>query len=167
MVIAFCSTSANETAMKLRDEKAHSKATVEKKPSINQVVSNFCSYTTAHGLGRLAESRSVFRRVVWSLFCLGALTMFVIQMYNLFVIYLSRPVSTVVNVHHESVSNRVLRVTFGVGTSNQEQCDNLLYIVGLISDFKRVHWNLCILLAEFTVKHSQLQRLINILSYVV
>lgn len=93
--------------------------------------------------------------------------MFVIQMYNLFVIYLSRLVSTVVNVHHESVSNRVLRVTFGVGTSNQEQCDNRLYIVALISDFKRVHWNLCILLAEFTVKHSQLQRLINILSRVV
>ena len=108
--------------MELRDEEAHSKAAVEKKPSIKQVISNFCSYTTAHGLGRLAESRSVFRRVIWSLFCIGALTMFVIQMYNLFVIYRSRPVSTVVNIHHESVSIRVLGVTVRVGTSNQEHC---------------------------------------------
>ena len=35
---------------------------------------------------------------------MGALTMFVLQVYNLFVIYLSRPVSTVVKVEHESVS---------------------------------------------------------------
>lgn len=30
--------------------------------------------------------------------------MFVLQVYNLFLIYLSRPVSTVVKVEHESVS---------------------------------------------------------------
>ena len=84
-----------------KDEKANSNSDVSETSSIKQVVSTFCSYTTAHGLGRLAESRSVIRRVTWSLFCIGALVMFVLQTKNLFVIYLSRPVTTVVNVHHE------------------------------------------------------------------
>lgn len=79
-------------------------AIVTKKPSIKKVISDFCGYTTAHGLGRLADGGGIFRRVAWSLFCIGALVMFVLQTYNLFVIYLRRPVSTVVNVQHESVS---------------------------------------------------------------
>ncbi|CAH3105581.1 unnamed protein product [Porites lobata] len=86
-----------------KDGKAHStKDVASKQPSIKQVLSNFCGYTTAHGLGRLAESRNVIRRIAWSLFCIGALVMFVLQIKNLFLIYLSRPVATVVNVHHES-----------------------------------------------------------------
>ena len=99
--------------MTSQDEEADSKKmAVDPKPSIKEVITQFCGYTTAHGLGRLAESQSVFRRVSWSLFCIGALTMFVIQMYNLFLIYLSRPVATVVNVHHESVSMTKLRYAF-------------------------------------------------------
>lgn len=68
------------------------------------MISTFCGYTTAHGLGRLADGGGVFRRIAWSLFCIGALTMFVVQTYNLFAIYLRRPVSTVVSVQHDSVS---------------------------------------------------------------
>ena len=68
------------------------------------MISTFCGYTTAHGLGRLADGGGVFRRIAWSLFCIGALTMFVVQTYNLFAIYLRRPVSTVVTVQHDSVS---------------------------------------------------------------
>ena len=92
--------------MTLQDEEANSKMALDRKQaSIKDVLTNsVCGYTTAHGLGRLAESQGVFRRATWSLFCFGALTMFVIQIYNLFLIYLSRPVATVVNVHHESVS---------------------------------------------------------------
>ena len=81
------------------------KETDSKKPSVKEVISTFCGYTTAHGLGRLADGGGIFRRVSWSLFCVGALVMFIVQTYNLFVIYLSRPVTTVVNVQHESVSS--------------------------------------------------------------
>ena len=85
-------------------EADNKKPLATKKPSIKKVISEFCGYTTAHGLGRLADGAGIFRRVAWSLFCIGALVMFVLQTYNLFVIYLRRPVSTVVNVQHESVS---------------------------------------------------------------
>ncbi|XP_078380361.1 epithelial sodium channel subunit alpha-like [Oculina patagonica] len=83
-------------------EEAEKKKVISPKPSIQKVILNFCGYTTAHGLGRLADGGGIFRRVAWSLFCIGALVMFVLQVYNLFVIYLRRPVSTVVNVQHES-----------------------------------------------------------------
>lgn len=73
-------------------------------PSIRSLLGQFCGYTTAHGLGRLSESKNIISRLTWSLFCVGASTMFVLQVYNLFLIYLSRPVSTVVKVEHESVS---------------------------------------------------------------
>ena len=72
--------------------------------SIKRLLGEFCHYTTAHGLGRLSESKNIISRLTWSLFCIGASIMFVLQVYNLFVIYLSRPVSTVVKVEHESVS---------------------------------------------------------------
>ncbi len=83
---------------------ADNRNAIATKPSIKKVISDFCGYTTAHGLGRLADGGGIFRRVAWSLFCIGALVMFALQTYNLFVIYLRRPVSTVVNVQHESVS---------------------------------------------------------------
>lgn len=94
-----------ENMTKLAAETHDDKAIASKKPSIKEVISNFCGYTTAHGLGRLADGGGVFRRITWSLFCIGALVMFVVQTYNLFVIYLSRPVSTVVTVQHDSVSS--------------------------------------------------------------
>ena len=87
-------------------------AIVSKKPSVKEVISTFCGYTTAHGLGRLADGGGVFRRLAWSLFCIGALTMFVVQTYNLFAIYLRRPVSTVVTVQHDSVSILHLYICF-------------------------------------------------------
>ena len=78
--------------------------TKQKPASIRRLLEKFCGYTTAHGLGRLSESKNIISRLAWSLFCIGALTMFVLQVYNLFLIYLSRPVSTVVKVEHDSVS---------------------------------------------------------------
>ena len=95
---------------KLAAENDNQKAVASKKPSVKEVVSNFCGYTTAHGLGRLADGGGAFRRISWSLFCIGALVMFVVQTYNLFAIYLRRPVSTVVNVQHDSVSIRQIYV---------------------------------------------------------
>lgn len=76
----------------------------EKPKSLKLLLNDFCSYTTAHGLGRLSESSNVVSRLIWSLFCIGASTMFVLQVYNLFSIYLSHPVSTTIKVEHESVS---------------------------------------------------------------
>ncbi|XP_022797294.1 amiloride-sensitive sodium channel subunit alpha-like [Stylophora pistillata] len=83
-------------------EISREKDTKTKKPSIKEVISNFCGYTTAHGLGRLADGGGIFRRVSWTLFCVGAMAMFIVQTKNLFVIYFSRPVTTVVTVNHES-----------------------------------------------------------------
>ena len=75
----------------------------ENPSSVRRLLGEFCGYTTAHGLGRLSESKNIISRLTWSLFCIGASTMFVLQVYNLLLIYLSRPVSTVVKVEHESV----------------------------------------------------------------
>lgn len=97
---------------KLAAENDKQKAVASKKPSVKEVISSFCGYTTAHGLGRLADGGGVFRRITWSLFCIGALTMFVVQTYNLFAIYLRRPVSTVVTVQHDSVSIRRVHCCF-------------------------------------------------------
>lgn len=60
-----------------------------KKPSVKEVISNFCGYTTAHGLGRLADGGGIFRRVSWTLFCVGAMVMFIVQTKNL--CYLPQP----------------------------------------------------------------------------
>lgn len=98
------------------------KETDNKKPSVKEVISTFCGYTTAHGLGRLADGGGIFRRVSWSLFCVGALVMFIVQTYNLFVIYLSRPVTTVVNVQHESVSS----TCFSANNKNAFSCYSVL-----------------------------------------
>ena len=76
----------------------------QKTPPIRELLADFCGYTTAHGLGRLSQSNNTFTRLVWTMFCLGTSTVFVLQVYNLFVIYWSKPVSTVVKVEHESVS---------------------------------------------------------------
>ena len=53
---------------KLAAENVNQKAVASKKPSVKEVVSTFCGYTTAHGLGRLADGGGIFRRIAWSLF---------------------------------------------------------------------------------------------------
>ena len=68
-----------------------------------ELVKDFCSYTTTHGVGRLAEARTLFSRSIWTIFILGAFAMFIFQTYGLFKLYLSRPVSTVVKVKHKTV----------------------------------------------------------------
>ena len=69
-----------------------------------ELVKDFCSYTTTHGVGRLAEAKTLFSRSIWTVFILGAFAMFFFQTYGLFTLYLSRPVSTVVKVKHKTVS---------------------------------------------------------------
>lgn len=68
-----------------------------------ELVKDFCSYTTTHGVGRLAEARTLFSRSICTVFILGAFAMFFFQTHGLFKLYLSRPISTVVKVKHKSV----------------------------------------------------------------
>lgn len=72
--------------------------------SSKELIKEFCSYTTTHGLARLAETKILFCRLTWAVFILGAFVMFIYQTHGLFTMYLSRPVSTVVKVKHKSVS---------------------------------------------------------------
>jgi len=113
---------------KLVAENNRQKAIASNKPSVKEVISTFCGYTTAHGLGRLAAGGGVFRRIAWSLFCIGALTMFVVQTYNLFAIYLRRPVSTVVTVQHDSVSIRHVYICHGFTFQFKGDYNTVLYI---------------------------------------
>lgn len=73
------------------------------------LVKDFCSYTTTHGVGRLAEAKTLFSRSIWTVFILGAFAMFFFQTYGLFTLYLSRPVSTVVKVKHKTVSKQTMQ----------------------------------------------------------
>ena len=68
------------------------------------LIKDFCNYTTTHGVGRLAEAKTIFSRFIWSIFILGSLSMFIYQTSGLFGLYLSRPISTVVKVKHKTVS---------------------------------------------------------------
>lgn len=77
----------------------------KKKPrSTKEVIKEFCSYTTTHGVGRLAGTKTRFSRFIWIAFVLGAFAMFFYQAHGLFTLYFSRPVSTVVNIKQATVS---------------------------------------------------------------
>lgn len=74
-----------------------------------ELVKDFSSYTTTHGVGRLAEAKTLFSRSIWTVFILGAFAMFFYQTYGLFTLYLSRPVSTVVKVRHKTVGKHIMQ----------------------------------------------------------
>ena len=76
----------------------------EDNQSPKELIKDFCGYTTTHGIGRLAEARTLFSRFIWTIFILGAFTMFIFQTHGLFTLWLSRPVATVVKVKHNAVS---------------------------------------------------------------
>lgn len=74
----------------------------EDNQSPKELIKDFCGYTTTHGVGRLAEARTLFSRFIWTIFILGAFTMFIFQTHGLFTLWLSRPVATVVKVKHNA-----------------------------------------------------------------
>ncbi|KAK2573765.1 hypothetical protein P5673_001455 [Acropora cervicornis] len=47
--------------------------------STKELIKDFANYTTTHGVGRLSEAKTVFSRLVWSIFILCALGMFIFQ----------------------------------------------------------------------------------------
>ena len=68
-----------------------------------QRLKEFCGYTTAHGLGRLVDSKSYVRRLLWVMACLGAFTMFTSQVISLAEQYLSKPVETYITMKYVRV----------------------------------------------------------------
>ena len=76
--------------------------------SPKELIKEFCSYTSTHGVGRLAEAKTLFTRSIWTVFILGAFAMFVYQTSGLFKLYLRRPVSTAVKEQYKSVSVQII-----------------------------------------------------------
>ena len=75
----------------------------ENQKTLKQLLHNFMSYTTAHGIGRLADAKGIFWKIFWTAVCLGAFGMFLSQTIGLFKLYLSKPVSTTVKMTFEKV----------------------------------------------------------------
>ena len=71
---------------------------------------DFCGYTTAHGFGRLVESKSFVRKLFWVMALLGAFTMFTCQVVWLAEDYIRKPVETYIAIKHVRV--RVLFKSF-------------------------------------------------------
>ena len=68
------------------------------------LLKEFCSYTTTHGVGRLAEAKTRFSKFIWTCFILSAFAMFFYQVHGLFALYYSRPVSTMTSLKQATVS---------------------------------------------------------------
>ena len=75
----------------------------EKGGSTFEKLNDFCGYTTAHGFGRLVESKSHVRKTFWVMACLGAFTMFSCQVIWLAQDYISKPVETYITMKHVKV----------------------------------------------------------------
>ena len=85
--------------------------TNEEKTSTSQTIEklkDFCGYTTAHGLGRLVESKGYVRKVFWVMACLGAFSMFASQVISLAQQYVSRPVETYISMKYVRVSSSLV-----------------------------------------------------------
>ena len=82
---------------------AHPKEKKDSK-SFKKLIYNFMGYTSAHGVGRLAESKTVFWKIFWSLVCMGAFGMFIYQGIGLLEQFISKPVSTTVSITFEKVT---------------------------------------------------------------
>ena len=87
-------------------------SSLQKNASVISRLKDFCGYTTAHGFGRLVESRSVFWRVFWVAACISAMALFVLQVVTLAKEYSLRPVKTRIDVEHETVSSVYLQALY-------------------------------------------------------
>ena len=83
------------------------KAEKEDDGSTIEKLKYFSGYTTAHGFGRLVESKSYVRKVFWVMACLGAFTMFSCQVVWLAQDYISKPVETYITLKHVKVRSLV------------------------------------------------------------
>ena len=77
----------------------------EKGRSTIEKLNEFCGYTTAHGFGRLVESKTHVRKAFWVMACLGAFIMFSCQVIWLAQDYISKPIETYITMKHVKVRN--------------------------------------------------------------
>ena len=85
------------------NEAQQSERNSDEKENIPKLIRNFLGYTTAHGFSRLEGSKGVFWKIFWALVCVGSFGMFTYQVRGLFLLYLSRPVTTSVRITFEKV----------------------------------------------------------------
>ena len=71
--------------------------------SVPKIVSEFCSYTTLTGLGRIVDSTTITRKAFWILLCLAAYAMCTWHCHTLFMQFFERPTVTVLTVKHAPV----------------------------------------------------------------
>ena len=74
----------------------------------NDIIKEFCSYTTTHGVGRLAEAKTCFSQFIWTCFILSAFAIFFYEVHGLFVLYQSRPVSTMTSLKQATLSRSLI-----------------------------------------------------------
>ena len=72
--------------------------------TLKTLICDFLGYTTAHGVARLADAKTTFLKIFWTVVCLGATAMFLVQVKGLFGQYLLKPVSTSIKINFEKVS---------------------------------------------------------------
>lgn len=73
------------------------------KQSAGSIVEEFCSDTSAHGLGRILPVKNRTRTVVWSFLFMGAVGVLLFEVHILLTKYLTRPLATVITVESNTV----------------------------------------------------------------
>ena len=78
--------------------------------SVSGLIKGFASSTTAHGVGRIAESSDFRFRVTWFLVWLGVMISFTIMVVKLSLLYASKPVSTSISIVYEEVMKALFSI---------------------------------------------------------
>ncbi|EDO37453.1 predicted protein [Nematostella vectensis] len=68
--------------------------------TVSGLIWDFFGQTTAHGFGKIANAKSRLRRMFWVCLVMAAFGMFSLQIYDLLMIYLSRPTGTQIWMKH-------------------------------------------------------------------
>ena len=84
-----------------------------------KILLKFMGHTSAHGIGNIAHSKTILWKIFWTFVCLGALGMFIYQVYCLFLLYLSRPISTSVQIIFDKV-----RIKYSVSVIQNMKLNN-------------------------------------------
>ena len=74
------------------------------KKSAKEICKDYCSSTTAHGLGQLGNTENIFLQILWSSVFTAAIVMCVVQTVPLVKRFMSKPTSTKVTLQSEPVS---------------------------------------------------------------
>ena len=75
----------------------------EKEKGLGILLLSFATSTTAHGLNRIAGSADFRIRLAWFVVWLGVVIGFVVMVFNLATLYISKPTSTSINVDYKEV----------------------------------------------------------------